>query len=117
VNIQNDGDLMYAPGVLWTAAHHRIPMLTVMHNNRAYHQEYMGLQRIANRRMRGVDTAHVGTTLRAPYIDFATVAKGMGVYAEGPIENPKDLGPALKRALAVIKRGEPALLDVVTIGR
>ena len=39
VNIQNDGDLMYAPGVLWTAAHHRIPLLTVMHNNRAYHQE------------------------------------------------------------------------------
>ena len=24
VNIQNDGDLMYAPGVLWTAAHHEI---------------------------------------------------------------------------------------------
>ena len=31
--------MMYAPGVLWTAAHHRIPMLTIMHNNRAYHQE------------------------------------------------------------------------------
>jgi len=34
--------------------------------------------------------------------------------AEGPITNPKDLGPALKRAVAVVKRGEPALLDVVT---
>ena len=41
VNIQNDGDLMYAPGVLWTAAHHHIPLLSVMHNNRAYHQETM----------------------------------------------------------------------------
>jgi acetolactate synthase-1/2/3 large subunit len=41
VNIQGDGDLLYAPGVLWTAAHHRIPLLTVMHNNRAYHQEVM----------------------------------------------------------------------------
>jgi thiamine pyrophosphate-dependent acetolactate synthase large subunit-like protein len=38
VTIQNDGDLMYAPGVLWTSAHHRIPLLSVMHNNRAYHQ-------------------------------------------------------------------------------
>jgi acetolactate synthase-1/2/3 large subunit len=38
----------------------------------------------------------------------------MGVYAEGPIDNPKDLGPALRRAIAVVKRGEPALLDVVT---
>ena len=39
VNIQDDGDLMYAPGYLWTAAHHKIPLLSVMHNNRAYHQE------------------------------------------------------------------------------
>jgi benzoylformate decarboxylase/acetolactate synthase-1/2/3 large subunit len=38
----------------------------------------------------------------------------MGVYAEGPIENPTDLGPALKRAIAVVKRGEPAVVDVVT---
>ena len=48
---------------------------------------------------------------------IATIAKGMGVYSEGPIENPKDLAPALKRAIAVVKRGEPALLDVVTNGR
>ena len=37
-----------------------------------------------------------------------------GLFAEGPIENPADLAPALKRAIAVVKRGEPALLDVVT---
>jgi thiamine pyrophosphate-dependent acetolactate synthase large subunit-like protein len=117
VTIQPDGDLMMGPGILWTAAHHKIPILYVMHNNRAWHQEYMGLQRIANRRMRGAATAHIGTTIREPFIDFATVAKGLGVYAEGPIANPADLGPALKRAIAVVKRGEPALLDVVTIGR
>jgi len=49
VNIQADGDLMYAPGVLWTAAHHKIPLLSVMHNNRAYHQEVMHIQRMAVR--------------------------------------------------------------------
>ena len=27
VNIQCDGDLNYAPGVLWTSAHHQIPLL------------------------------------------------------------------------------------------
>ena len=27
VSIQGDGDLMYAPGVLWTAAKHKIPLL------------------------------------------------------------------------------------------
>ena len=29
VNFQYDGDLMFAPGALWTAAHHRIPLLTI----------------------------------------------------------------------------------------
>jgi len=55
VSIQSDGDLMYAPGVLWTIAHHRIPVLYVMHNNRAYHQEIVHSQRVSARRQRGVD--------------------------------------------------------------
>jgi len=114
VTIQPDGDLMYAPGVLWTAAHHRIPLLMVMHNNRAYHQELMHLQRMANRHNRGVDRAHIGTTIADPNIDYAKVAQGLGVYAEGPIDRPADLAPALKRAVAIVKRGEPALVDVVT---
>ena len=38
----------------------------------------------------------------------------MGVHAQGPITNPNDLGPAIKRAIEVVKRGEPSLIDVVT---
>jgi len=114
VNIQCDGDLMYAPGVLWTAAHHRIPLLTVMHNNRAYHQEVMQVQIMANRHSRGIDRANIGTTLSDPPIDYAKLAQSMGVYAEGPISDPKDLGPAITRAIQVVKRGEPALIDVLT---
>ena len=49
-----------------------------------------------------------------PNVDYATVARGFGVYGEGPITDPKDLAPALQRAIAVVKRGEPALVDVVT---
>jgi acetolactate synthase-1/2/3 large subunit len=114
VNIQNDGDLMYAPGILWTAAHHRIPLLSVMHNNRAYHQEVMHLQRMANRHQRGITTAGVGTTLLEPNIDFATVAKGMGVQGIGPINDPKDLAPAFQRGVEIAMKGEPVLIDVVT---
>ncbi|HEX2455329.1 MAG TPA: thiamine pyrophosphate-dependent enzyme [Vicinamibacterales bacterium] len=114
VNIQGDGDLLYAPGVLWTAAHHRIPLLTVMHNNRAYHQEVMHIQRMANRHNRGITRANIGTTIEDPNVDFAKIAQGMGVYAEGPITAANDLGPAIRRALAVVRRGEPALVDVVT---
>ena len=96
VAIQRDGDLMYAPGVLWTAAHHRIPLLSVMHNNRAYHQEVMHLQRMTNRHQRGIDRAGIGCMLEDPFIDYAKVAQGMGVHAEGPITDPKDLGPAIQ---------------------
>jgi thiamine pyrophosphate-dependent acetolactate synthase large subunit-like protein len=114
LNIQDDGDLMYANGVLWTAAHHQIPLLSVMHNNRAYHQELMHVQRMADRRSRGLDRPTIGTTINDPPIDYAKVAQGMGVHAEGPISDPKDLGPAIKRALEVVKRGQPALVDAVT---
>ena len=114
VTIQGDGDFMYAPGVWWTAAHHKLPLLAVMHNNRAYHQEVMHVQRMGNRHNRGVTRAHIGTTLEDPFINFAQIVKGMGVYSEGPISNPNDLGPAMKRALDVVKKGEPALVDVVT---
>ena len=112
--IQNDGDLMYAPGALWTAAHHRIPMLFVMFNNRAYHQEVMHLQRMANRRQRGITTAGIGTKIEDPNIDYSALARSMGLYGEGPVENPNDLGPALRRAVERVERGETALVDVVT---
>lgn len=114
VNIQCDGDLNYAPGVLWTAAHHRIPLLTVMHNNRAYHQERMYLQLVGNKLDRGVTKSDIGTALTDPNIDYASIAKAYGMYAEGPITNPGDLGPAIRRAIERVKAGEPAFIDAVT---
>ncbi len=113
VSLQTDGDLMYAPGVLWTAAHHRIPLLSVMLNNRGYHQELMHVQKMCNERNRGIDRGTMGSTLTNPNIDFAKVAQGLGLHAEGPISDPRDLGPALRRAAESVKRGEPALVDVV----
>ncbi len=117
VCVNGDGDMMFGPGILWTAAHERIPLLYIIHNNRCYHQEIMQLQVIANRRQRGIDRVGIGCRISDPNIDFAGLARSLGVYGEGPIENPKDLGPALKRAIAVVKKGEPALIDVVSQGR
>lgn len=114
LNIQTDGDMMFAPGVLWTAAHHRIPLLNVMHNNRGYHQEVMHVQRMADRRDRVLNDGPVGTQINGPDIDYAKLAQSMGWWASGPITDPKELAPALKRAVQVVKAGEPALVDVVT---
>jgi thiamine pyrophosphate-dependent acetolactate synthase large subunit-like protein len=114
INIQGDGDLNYAPGVLWTAVHHKIPLLTLVHNNRGYHQEVMFVQQVASQRNRGADRAHIGTTLTDPDIDYARMAQAYGMHGEGPIADPKQLGPAIGRALERVKRGEPALIDVVS---
>ncbi len=89
VSIQNDGDLMFAPGVLWTAAHSRIPLLIMMHNNRAYHQELMQIQIMADQHNRGITRAGIGNTLVDPAIDYAKLAQGMGMHGEGPISDPK----------------------------
>jgi acetolactate synthase I/II/III large subunit len=118
VSIQSDGDLMYAPGVLWTAAKHKIPLLAVMHNNRGYHQELMHVQRLSNFRNRvvntGGDLGPVGTSIQNPDIEYHKLAESMGWWAKGPIKDPAQLGPALKEAVAVVKSGQPALLNVWT---
>ncbi|HEX9390785.1 MAG TPA: thiamine pyrophosphate-dependent enzyme [Usitatibacteraceae bacterium] len=117
VTFQPDGDLMYAPGVLWTAAHHKIPILFVMHNNRAYHQEVMHLQRMAAIHDRRPDQAWIGNAISNPDIDYAKLAQAHGVWGEGPITESSKLAAALKRAVAVVKSGQPALLDVVCQAR
>lgn len=114
VNIQCDGDLNFAPGVLWTAAHHKIPLLTIMHNNRGYHAEVMFVQRMAAQRNRGLDRAHIGTALKDPNINYAKMAETYGLTGIGPISDPKDLEPALKRGIEIVKKGEPVVIDTIT---
>jgi thiamine pyrophosphate-dependent acetolactate synthase large subunit-like protein len=114
VNIQCDGDLNYAPGVLWTAVHHKLPLLTIMHNNRAWHQEFMYVAYMTGVRGRGTDRAYIGSTLRDPNIDYAKMAAGYGMAGEGPISDPTLLAAAFKRGVESTKRGEPYMIDVIT---
>ena len=118
VSIQSDGDLMYAPGVLWTAAKHKIPLLAVMHNNRGYHQEVMHVQRLSNFRNRlaslGGDMGPIGTSIQNPDIEYHKLAESMGWWAKGPITDPDKLGAVIKEAVAVVKSGQPALVNVWT---
>ena len=114
LNIQTDGDLNYVPGSLWTAAHHNLPMLVVMHNNRAYHQELMYAQYVAGVRGRGGDRAHIGTTFRDPFISYASLGEAYGVESEGPIDDPELLYAALERGVNAVKQGRPYLIDVLT---
>ena len=115
INIQPDGDLLYTPSGLWTAAHHRVPMLIVMFNNRSYYNDEEHQAAMARHRGRPVERKGIGIHLQDPPVDFAGLARSFGLYAEGPVEEPRDLRPALERAVRHVRQArEPALVDIVT---
>jgi benzoylformate decarboxylase len=98
-----DGSAMYAIQALWTAAHHRLPVVYVIVNNRSY--------RIIKERL--VSARHsdrfLGMDFADPPLDFVAMAKGMGV--EGVrVSDPRELGSALRQAFAGRK---PFLIDAV----
>jgi acetolactate synthase-1/2/3 large subunit len=114
VDLQPDGDLMFDAGSLWVAAKHRIPMLVVMYNNRAYYNDWEHQIRMAKQRGTPVERAHIGMDMSDPEPDFATLARSMGWYAEGPIDKPSGVAAALKRAIRKVQAGQPALIDTIT---
>jgi acetolactate synthase I/II/III large subunit len=113
VDIQPDGDLLFDAGALWSAAKNNIPLLVVMYNNRAYYNDWEHQIHVAQHRGTPVERAHIAQDIAGPDPDFAAMAKSMGWYAEGPIERPAEIAPALRRAVAKVKAGTPALLDTV----
>ena len=118
IDIQPDGDLLFTPSALWTAAHHRIPLLIVMFNNRSYYNDEDHQILMAKARTRPVENSGIGLHMVDPPVDFATMAKGFGIEAWGPIEDPSDLKPVLERAVRyVLKERKAALVDVVTQAR
>jgi thiamine pyrophosphate-dependent acetolactate synthase large subunit-like protein len=114
IDIQSDGDLLMTSSSLWTAAKHKIPLLIVMHNNQSfYNSEEHGIE-VAKFRKRPVENAGIGTHVSDPVVDFAKVAEGFGVHAEGPIANPAEVRPAIERALKFVREKKlPALVDVI----
>jgi acetolactate synthase-1/2/3 large subunit len=114
VDLQPDGDLMFDLGALWIAAYHRIPMLAVMFNNRAYYNDWEHQERIAHARGTDVSRAYIGMEIAKPAPDFAAAARAMGWFGEGPIEDPDQVQAAVRRAAEmVMQEGRPALVDVV----
>ena len=115
VDINPDGDLMFDAGALWIAAKYEIPMLVVMHNNRAYYNDWAHQIRMA--KLRGTDEAkaHIGMDLFGPEPDFGALARSMGCYGEGPIDKPEGHPPGAPSArIAEVKKGRLALVDTIT---
>ena len=115
INIQSDGDMLFTPAALWTAVHHRIPMLIVMYNNRTYGNDLGHQGSMAQVRGRPMERRTIGIDIDDPAVDFAALARSFGAWAEGPIERSEDLKPAFQRAIkAVVEEGRVALVDMYT---
>lgn len=114
IDLQADGDLLYTLSGLWTLSHLKLPLLIIMTNNRSYYNDEEHAENIAFRRGRPVENKKIGFSLASPPVDFAKIASGFQIYAEGPIEDPGSIRGALERAVQVVKEKRlPALLDVV----
>jgi thiamine pyrophosphate-dependent acetolactate synthase large subunit-like protein len=116
IDFQPDGDLLYAPSALWTAAHYDVPTLFIVDNNRQYDNTVGHSKRLAEARNRPVENRYAGSGIRSPDIDFVALAQTYGVWATGPITDVAELGRALAEAIDVVDGGRPALVEIVTTG-
>jgi len=98
-----DGSAMYSIQALWTAAHHRLPLNVVVCNNGGY--------RIIKQRLLAFhgDDHYVGMDFADPPVDFAGMAKSLGLEAMR-ISDPAQLKPTLSDAF---KRPGAKLIEVV----
>lgn len=100
VNITGDGAFGFTLNELDTARRHRLPVVTIVHNNAAWGVIRMGQQR-------GLDF-EMGTALEDT--DYAAIARGFGCHGE-VVTRAGDVAGALQRAIA---SGLPAVLDCRT---
>ncbi len=101
-----DGSAMYSIQALWTAAHHKLPITFVIPNNGGY--------RIIKQRLKAFHGSEhfVGMDFRDPRVDYAGLARSMGVTAETIVE-PADVPEALARSM---RTDGPTLLEVMVDG-
>src|SRR5437879_1138037 len=106
VCFSGDGSAMYSIQALWTAAHHKLPLTVVISNNGGY--------RIIKQRLLAFhgDDNYVGMDFADPAVDFAGMAKSLGLEAMR-ITEPKDVAPALKSAF---NRPGTKLIEVMVDG-
>jgi acetolactate synthase-1/2/3 large subunit len=114
VAIIGDGDLLMAPGALWTAVHYEIPLLVVVNNNRSFSNDEEHQLAMARARGRPEANAWIGMRVDAPAVDFVALARSYGAWADAPVTHPAALPAALRAALHAVDDGHVALVDVHT---
>ncbi|MGH2382061.1 MAG: thiamine pyrophosphate-dependent enzyme, partial [Candidatus Limnocylindria bacterium] len=114
VAVLGDGDLLMATSALWIAANQRLPLLVIVANNQTYLNDEEHQEIVARHRGRPVENRAVGQRMDDPPIDYAKIARGLGVESRGPVSDTEQLRPALDDAMRALDDGRPFLIDVRT---
>jgi benzoylformate decarboxylase len=109
IGFTGDGGSMYTIQALWTAAHHGIGAKFVICNNGSYKLLKLNIQQYWRERGIADHDFPPSFDLRQPEIDFASLARALGVDAVR-VDNPAQIEPALERLLADDK---PFLIDLI----
>jgi acetolactate synthase-1/2/3 large subunit len=112
VAVSGDGFYMFgtpAPA-LWAAARHGAPFLMVVYTNRSYTTGTLGVVRSFGKDSYAEKAGFEGGYFDPP-IDFAQEASAAGAYGEN-VTDPDEVGAALKRGLAQVRGGKPAVISV-----
>lgn len=116
ISVIGDGNMLSGIQAMWTASHYELPSLWVVNNNRSYFNDEEHQRVMAEHRGRPEGNHEIGIRIEDPEVDFAGVARGFDLSAEGPIRSPDDLSAALKSAVPEAKE-RTVVLDVWTDNR
>lgn len=111
VAVLGDGDTLMSVTAFWTAAHYRIPMLTVVANNRSFFNDEVHQERMARERQRPVENKWIGQHIGDPDIDLAAIARAEGLDGIGPVHTAGQLAEAVRQGVRLARAGRSVLID------
>ncbi len=112
VTFVGDGTYNYNPGLaaLGFAQQYGVGMLTVIFNNGHYRSMQMGTEFLYPQGAAVTHRNHVSSPI-APNPDYGQLAVMFGGHGE-KVEDPTQIRAAVARAVAAVREGKPAILDV-----
>jgi thiamine pyrophosphate-dependent acetolactate synthase large subunit-like protein len=96
---------------LWTAAHYQVPLLIVVANNSAFHNDVVHQERMAAQRGRPAKNSWIGQSITDPEPDLPALARSLGFRAAPQVSDPSALPAALAEAAAAARSGHCVLVD------
>jgi thiamine pyrophosphate-dependent acetolactate synthase large subunit-like protein len=111
VAMLGDGDFLMGSSALWTAVHHRIPLLVLINNNRSYFNDELHQETMARRRERNPANRWIGQRIGDPEVDIAKLTESYGGTGIGPISRADDVAGAIARGVEVLRAGGVCVID------